>query len=75
MTTTTLDDAADRGRRIRVADLAWRLEMWAADAERCGQPDQALAYEISSKEVERLGTLCWSDFDVEIDRHPSPMIR
>ena len=69
------DDAADRGRRARVADLAWRLKMWATDAGRADQPEQALAYYKASEEVERVGQLCWNGFDVERDRYPAPLLR
>lgn len=68
-------DAADRGRRIRVADLAWRLRLWAADCAAGADLDQAKAYRNAADEVERLGKMCWDGFDVEADRRPAPMIR
>ena len=69
------DDAADRGRRIRIADLAWRLRLWANDADRSQHPEQAHAYRQSADEVERVGRCCWSGFDIERDRHPAPTLR
>jgi hypothetical protein len=70
-------DAADRGRRVRVADLAWRLRMWADECDRYqpSEAGEARAYKRAADEVERVGSMCWSGFDVEADRRPAPMIR
>jgi hypothetical protein len=67
------DPPEDRGRRARVADLAWRFALWAADADASNEPEQAHAYRRASDEVKRVGELCWLGFDVERDRRPGSM--
>ena len=60
----TVDDAAERGRRRKFADLIWRLGLWAAEE----QPERAAGYRDAAKEIERIARECWAGFDVESER-------
>ena len=58
-----------------VPDTRWRLRLWATDALESGNLDRSRGFLRSAEEVERLGQLCWSGFDVERHRHPAPLVR
>jgi hypothetical protein len=55
----SLDGAADRGRRRKIADLAWRLRLWAKN-----EPEWSVmrAFQTAADEVDSVGRECWADY-------------
>jgi hypothetical protein len=78
----TTRDAANRGRLTKIADLAWRLRLWAEESMRAranlgpeeresaaAELGKAGAYGEAANEVEDVGRLCWADFRPKTTGH------
>jgi hypothetical protein len=68
-------DAAERGRRQKIADCVRRLDLWAEESRGCGDLSEAHAYTKAAAEVNQVAKLCWADFDTERDRLPGGAVR